>query len=185
MALIVLCPVMKKAISGSQVVERQAGLMHQLQHARGFAAAVMHSSTWFFRARWFDSQVPLKRAFFKLRRMGNPPFPTSPRPWLSLRWNARFSESIVRWMPVVAKPIKPRKTSSPACHASWQTTLPRSFFPASPFASALADCAHGGLDRGAGGSLAAAVQDFHGLQPFRRLPLAATGSGFEWQPGHR
>lgn len=74
MELIFLCPAIKKAIGGVKVIYRQAGLIHQLGQSQGFAAAVMHPNTWFFRVRWFDSQVPLKRAFFKLRWMGKPSF---------------------------------------------------------------------------------------------------------------
>jgi hypothetical protein len=74
MELIFLCPAIKKAIGGVKVIYRQAELMHQLGQSRGLSAAVMHPNTWFFRVRWFESQVPLKRAFFKLRWMGKPSF---------------------------------------------------------------------------------------------------------------
>lgn len=74
MELIFLCPAIKKAIGGVKVIYRQAQLMHQLGQSRGLSAAVMHPNTWFFRVQWFDAQVPLKRAFFKLRWMGKPSF---------------------------------------------------------------------------------------------------------------
>ena len=74
MELIFLCPAIKKAIGGVKVIYRQAELIHKLGQSCGFSAAVMHPNTWFFRVRWFDSQVPLKRAFFKLRWMGKPSF---------------------------------------------------------------------------------------------------------------
>lgn len=70
MELIFLCPAIKKAIGGVKVIYRQAGLIHQLGQAQGLSAAVMHPNTWFFRVRWFDAKVPLKRAFFKPRWMG-------------------------------------------------------------------------------------------------------------------
>ena len=72
MELIFLCPAIKKAVGGVKVIYRQAELVHKLGQSRGFSAAVMHPNTWFFRVRWFDSQVPMKRAFFKLRWMGKP-----------------------------------------------------------------------------------------------------------------
>jgi hypothetical protein len=74
MELIFLCPAIKKAIGGVKVIYRQAELMHQLGQSAGFSASVMHPNTWFFRVRWFESQVPLKRAFLKLRWMGKPSF---------------------------------------------------------------------------------------------------------------
>lgn len=74
MELIFLCPAIKKAIGGVKVIYRQAQLVHQLGQSRGLSTAVMHPNTWFFRVQWFDSQVPLKRAFFKLRWMGKPSF---------------------------------------------------------------------------------------------------------------
>ena len=72
MELIFLCPAIKKAIGGVKVIYRQAELIHKLGQSHGFSAAVMHPNTFFFRVRWFDSQVPVKRAFFKLRWMGKP-----------------------------------------------------------------------------------------------------------------
>lgn len=72
MELIFLCPAIKKAIGGVKVIYRQAELIHQLGQSRGFSAAVMHPNTFFFRVRWFESTVPLKRAFFKWRWMGKP-----------------------------------------------------------------------------------------------------------------
>lgn len=74
MQLIFLCPAIKKAIGGVKVIYRQAGLIHQLGQAQGFAAAVMHPNRWFFRVQWFDSKVPLERAFFKLHWLGKPSF---------------------------------------------------------------------------------------------------------------
>lgn len=74
MELIFLCPAIKKAIGGVKVIYRQAQLIQKLGQSRGFSASVMHPNTFFFRVRWFDSQVPLKRAFFKLRWMGKPSF---------------------------------------------------------------------------------------------------------------
>jgi glycosyltransferase involved in cell wall biosynthesis len=74
MEMIFLCPAIKKAIGGVKVIYRQAELIHRLGQSGGFSAAVMHPNTWFFRVQWFDSQVPLKRAFFKLRWMGKPSF---------------------------------------------------------------------------------------------------------------
>ncbi len=72
MELIFLCPAIKKAIGGVKVIYRQAELIHQLGQSLGFSAAVMHPNTFFFRVRWFESTVPLKRAFFKWRWMGKP-----------------------------------------------------------------------------------------------------------------
>lgn len=72
MELIFLCPAIRKAVGGVKVIYRQAELIHTLGQSRGFSAAVMHPNTFFFRVRWFDSTVPLKRAFFKWRWMGKP-----------------------------------------------------------------------------------------------------------------
>ncbi len=74
MELIFLCPAIKKAVGGVKVIYRQVELIHQLGKSAGFSAAVMHPNTWFFRAQWFDSQVLVKKAFFKLRWTGKPSF---------------------------------------------------------------------------------------------------------------
>ncbi|PUE20130.1 hypothetical protein [Limnohabitans sp. WS1] len=72
MELIFLCPAIRKAVGGVKVIYRQAELIHTLGQSRGFSAAVMHPNTFFFKVGWFDSTVPLKRAFFKWRWMGKP-----------------------------------------------------------------------------------------------------------------
>jgi len=72
MELIFLCPAIRKAVGGVKVIYRQAELIHKLGPSRGVSAAVMHPNTFFFRVRWFESTVPLKRAFFKWRWVGKP-----------------------------------------------------------------------------------------------------------------
>lgn len=72
MELVYLCHPIKKAVGGVKVIYRQAELVNQLLHTRGHSAAVMHPNTWTFRVRWFESQVPVKRGFFKWRWIGKP-----------------------------------------------------------------------------------------------------------------
>ena len=72
MELIYLCHPIKKAIGGVKVIYRQAAVVNQLLADRAGSAAVMHPNTLFFRVRWFDANVPIKRGFFKWRWMGKP-----------------------------------------------------------------------------------------------------------------
>lgn len=74
MQLIFLCPLIKKAIGGVKVIYRLAELILQLGRTGSFSASVMQPNTGFFRVVWVDSQVLLKRAFFKHRWMGKPSF---------------------------------------------------------------------------------------------------------------
>jgi hypothetical protein len=70
MTLIYLCPAIQKAIARVNVIVRLAEWLLLLGKSRGLFAAVMHPNTWCFRDRCLDSQVPLKRAFFKCRWVG-------------------------------------------------------------------------------------------------------------------
>lgn len=72
MELIYLCHPIKKAIGGVKVIYRQAALVNQLLSERGSSAVVMHPNTLFFRVNWFDTNVFIKRGFFKWRWMGKP-----------------------------------------------------------------------------------------------------------------
>ncbi len=72
MELVYFCHPIKKAVGGVKVIYRQAELVNKLLGGCGHSAVVMHPNTWTFRVRWFESQVPLKRGFFKWRWVGKP-----------------------------------------------------------------------------------------------------------------
>lgn len=72
MELVYFCHPIKKAVGGVKVIYRQAELVNKLLGSRGHSAAVMHPNTWTFKVRWFESQVPVKRQFFKWRWVGKP-----------------------------------------------------------------------------------------------------------------
>jgi hypothetical protein len=74
MTLIYLCPAIQKAIARVKVICRQAEWIFLTGKSLGFFTAVMQPNTRFFRDRCLDSQVPLKRAFFKCRWTGKPSF---------------------------------------------------------------------------------------------------------------
>lgn len=74
MELVYLCHPVKKAVGGVKVIYRQAELVNKLIASHGHSAAVMHPNTWNFKVRWFESQVPIKRGFFKWRWVGKPSY---------------------------------------------------------------------------------------------------------------
>jgi len=72
MELIFLCHPIKKAVGGVKVIYHQAELANDLLQTHGHSALVMHPNTWSFRVRWFESNVSIKRGFFKWRWIGKP-----------------------------------------------------------------------------------------------------------------
>ena len=72
MKLIWLCHPIKKAVGGVKVIYRQAELVNQLLQPLGHSAVVMHPNTWRFRAKWFETHVPVERRWFHWRWVGKP-----------------------------------------------------------------------------------------------------------------
>lgn len=66
------CHPIKRAIGGVKVIYRQAELVNQLLQPLGHSASVMHPNTFFFRVKWFENKVPIRRVFFKWRWAGKP-----------------------------------------------------------------------------------------------------------------
>lgn len=72
MKIIWLCHPVKKAVGGVKVIYRQAELTNMILSPLGHSAVVIHPNTWFFRVKWFDSNVPVERRRFKWRWVGKP-----------------------------------------------------------------------------------------------------------------
>jgi predicted nuclease of predicted toxin-antitoxin system len=70
--LVFMCHPIKKAVGGVKVIYRHAELAHRLLQPMGHSASVLHPNTWFFRVKWFENEVRIRRKFFKWRWMGKP-----------------------------------------------------------------------------------------------------------------
>lgn len=70
--LIFLCHPIRKAVGGVKVIYRQAELVNELLQPFGHTASVMHPNTLFFRVKWFENKVSIRRGFFKWRWVGKP-----------------------------------------------------------------------------------------------------------------
>lgn len=65
MELIYFCPDVKKPVGGIKVIYRQAEVVQEIIRHKGVAVSVMHPNTWFFKIKWFESKIKIRRGFFK------------------------------------------------------------------------------------------------------------------------
>lgn len=65
MELIYFCPAVNKPVGGIKVIYRQAEIVQEILRQNGVSVSIMHPNTWFFKIKWFESKVPIRRGFFK------------------------------------------------------------------------------------------------------------------------
>lgn len=72
MKLIWLCHPIRKPVGGVKVIYRQAELTNQILQPLGHSSVVMHPNTWFFKVKWFKTDVTVERRWFNLRWVDKP-----------------------------------------------------------------------------------------------------------------